>query len=233
MQVGYWLTNGTVQQRRGVTMVDHNRKALGMWDGWSRGRAGVPAYDPWLDAYAGDLKAHAGDELLDLGCGIGADTWYLLQRGYDVLSADYSREALRSIEAHLGGSKTAYVDMNERLPFPDGSFGVIVSSMALHYFDEATTCRVMDEIRRVLAPGGVLLARVSSMNDVAYGAGSGRQIEPHFFDHGSYAQRYLTSEDVSRFFGRVGELSFRETAMTRDEAYYSVPKMLWEIRCQK
>ncbi|MBQ7649341.1 MAG: methyltransferase domain-containing protein, partial [Victivallales bacterium] len=37
-------------------------------------------------------------KILDLGCGIGANTQYLIERGYHVLSADYSREALKSIE---------------------------------------------------------------------------------------------------------------------------------------
>lgn len=214
-------------------MKDYGDSALGMWDGWSRSRAGIPANDPWLERFSADLDAHRDQAFLDLGCGTGADTRWLLDHGYSVLSADYSREALRSIERHLAGSRTAYVDMRKPLPFADGSFGVIVSSMALHYFDEATTLRLVAEIARVLAPGGVLFARVSSVNDVVYGAGSGREVETHYYDHGGYAQRYLTEGDVHRFFSRIGSLEFFEEGMTRPEAFYSRPKMMWTIRAER
>ncbi|MDO4798692.1 MAG: class I SAM-dependent methyltransferase [Coriobacteriales bacterium] len=214
-------------------MKDYGNGALAMWNGWSRSRAGIPANDPWLEHFEDDLEARRGEVFLDLGCGTGADTLWLLEHGYDVLSADYAREALRSIERNLPGGRTAYVDMRRPLPFADGSFGAVVSSMALHYFDEATTVRLMDEVRRIIAPGGILLARVSNVNDVTYGAGSGREVETRYYDHGSYAQRYLDEGDVRRFFGAVGELEFFEGAMTRPEAYYSRPKMMWTIRAER
>lgn len=212
---------------------DFGDVALGMWDGWSRARAGIPASDPWLAHFTKDLVARRDLPMLDLGYGTGADTLWLLERGYDVLSVDYSSEALRSVDENLPGSRTTWADMRHPFPFKADAFGVVVSSMALHYFDEATTHALTDEIRRILMPGGILLARVSSVNDVSYGAGSGHEVEPRYYDHGGHAQRYLTEHDVRHFFGRIGSLQFFEDAMTRPEAYYSRPKMMWTIRAEK
>lgn len=210
-----------------------NIKALPMWNGWSCARRGIPIYDAWLDDYKDDLDKHSGSIILDLGCGIGADTAYLIERGYKVLSADYSREALSSIHEHIPGSEVMCVDMNQPLPFSNNSFSVVVADISLHYFDLATTISIMEEIKRILKPRGILLARVSSMNDVYYGAGSGMEIEERFYDHGSYAQRYFNEEDIKRFFGLIGKYTFKETAMTRKEAYYSHPKMLYQIKVEK
>lgn len=91
----------------------------------------------------------------------------------------------------------------------------------------------MREIKRVLTHGGVLLARVSSVNDVAYGAGSGRELEKRFYDHGGYAQRYLNEQDVKDFFGLIGRYTFRENAMVRQDFYYSRPKIMYEVRVVK
>mgnify|MGYP000041994864 CR=1 FL=1 len=49
-------------------------------------------------------------KILDLGCGIGADTLYLLERGYNVLSCDFSVEALKSIENNIPNSKKFYLE---------------------------------------------------------------------------------------------------------------------------
>ena len=74
---------------------------------------------------------------------------------------------------------------------------------------------------------------MSSVNDVAYGGGSGREVEERYYDHGGYAQHYLTEGDVRRFFGGIGALDFFEEGMTRPEAFYSRPKMMWTIRAEK
>lgn len=121
------------------------------------------------------------------------------------------------------------VDMNAPFPFADAQFPVIVADMSLHYFDRKKTVQIMREIKRVLTHGGILLARVSSVNDVSYGAGSGRELEKRFYDHGGYAQRYLNEQDVEDFFGLIGGYTSRETAMTRQDSNYSQPKVMYEI----
>ena len=203
---------------------------LGMWNGWSRSHYGSPAYDPWLDEYRDDLDKRKGGTFIDLGCGTGANTLYLRERGFDVLSCDYSEEAMRNVRDNIPGSRTEYVNMEKPLPFGDQSFSVAVGDISLHYFDDAATRQLMHEIRRILVPGGILLARVSSTKDMH---GTYRQIEPGYYDLGGWAQRFFPEEEVREYFGIIGELAYRETSMTRAEAFYSSPKMLWEIRAER
>ncbi len=212
---------------------NYNSKALGMWDGWFKGRRGTPVYDLWLDDYQEELDKYKESRILDLGSGIGANTRYLTERGYQVLAADYSKEALKSIDRFIPESETKYVDMGKRLPFEDETFYVIIADISLHYFDRDTTIGLMDEIKRILKRGGMLLARVSSIHDTYYGAGAGREIEPRYYNHGSYAQRYFNEQDVEEYFGRIGSISFSEMAMTRNEAYYRHPKMLYQVKTVK
>ena len=65
-----------------------NIKGLPMWEGWSGARKGIPVYDAWLDDYNEELGRHRDSIILDLGCGTGANTQYLAERGFRVLSAD-------------------------------------------------------------------------------------------------------------------------------------------------
>jgi len=132
------------------------KKYLEMWDNWSRRRASVPVYDNWLDDYREILLENKNTEILDLGCGIGADTLYLIERGYNVLSCDFSNEALKSIRKNILNSKTKYLDMFDRFPFSDKSYSVIIADLSLHYFDNDTTLHIMKEIKRVLKNNGIL-----------------------------------------------------------------------------
>jgi hypothetical protein len=90
----------------------------------------------------------------------------------------------------------------------------------------------MNEIKRILNKNGILICRVSSINDKYYGAGSGTEIEKRYYDHGSYAQRYFNEDDLNKFFSIIGKFTFVEKAMTRKEAYYSKPKMLYQVRVE-
>ena len=212
--------------------IDHNKKALSMWNGWSKSRSGKPIYDLWLDDYKSDLEKFKNSKFLDLGCGIGADTLYLIERGYKVISVDYSKEAINNILSNIKGSEAKILDMNEKFTFENNSFNLIIADISLHYFNEEKTKNIMKEIKRILNKNGILICRVSSINDKYYGAGSGTEIEKRFYDHGSYAQRYFNEDDLNKFFSIIGKFTFVEKAMTRKESYYSMPKMLYQVRVE-
>lgn len=208
-------------------------KYLSMWDNWSKRRASLPVYDNWLDDYEEILSKYKDTEILDLGCGIGADTLYLVERGYHVLSCDFSNEALKSIQKNIPGSKTKYLDLFEDFPFKDSTYSIIIADLSLHYFDRKTTIHIMREIKRILKKEGILLARVASINDVNFGAGVGKQLEKNFYFEGDYTKRFFDEEDVNQYFGIIGTVDFFETSMTREEEEYQKSKVLYQIKVKK
>lgn len=206
---------------------------LEMWDNWSKKRASIPVYDNWLDDYNDILTENKNTEILDLGCGIGADTLYLIERGFNVLSCDFSNEALKSIRENIPNSKTKYLDMLKTFPFADKSYSLIIADLSLHYFDNDATINIMNEIKRVLKDNGVLLARVASVNDFNFGAGIGEQLEKNFYFEGDYTKRFFDQNDVNKYFGIIGKVESLETSMMRNEEEYSKPKMLYRIKVKK
>ena len=85
----------------------------------------------------------------------------------------------------------------------------------------------------IFASGGVLLARMSSEDDIAGRAVSGREVETRYYDHGGLAHRYLTEADEHRFFAVFGITDFFEEVVARPEPYYSRPKMMWAIQAER
>ena len=135
-------------------MNTNNNGFVKMWDNWSKRRSSVPVYDLWLDEYKEILESNKDNEILDLGCGIGADTLYLIERGYNVLSCDFSNEALKSIQDNIPNSKTLYLDMMKKFPIKDNTYSLIIADLSLHYFDNETTIHIMREILATLCSLG-------------------------------------------------------------------------------
>lgn len=96
--------------------------------------------------------------VLDLGCGCGESTAYLAGLGYRVIATDLSpgmvRLAQRVAERHCGRKVAGLVLSAERLPFKDGSLGIVYGANVLHHVDTLASVR---EARRALAPGGQAL----------------------------------------------------------------------------
>ncbi len=214
-------------------VIDSDIGYVKMWNNWSKKRNGLPAYDNWLDDYKDILNKNKNFEILDLGCGIGADTLYLIERGFKVLSCDFSLEALENIKKNISNSQTQYLDMIETFPLASESYALIIADLSLHYFDNETTIHIMSEIKRILKNNGILLARVASVKDFNFGAGIGEQLEKNFYFEGDYTKRFFDSEDVNKYFSIIGKVEFSETTMIRNEEEYSKPKILYQIKVQK
>lgn len=201
-----------------------------MWNNWAKKRFGVPVFDNWLDKYEDLLKERKDDQMLDLGCGNGADTKYLVERGYDVISCDFADNALENVRRFVKKSSVKKVDMTEELPFNDGSFGVVVADLSLHYFDTETTKKLIAEIQRILKMGGVLFARVVSSSNYQNPVEEiGNEIEKNYYWEGDYAKRLFDKQDVELFFGVFNGLQYEENEMMRDDEEYRKPRKVFEI----
>ncbi len=95
--------------------------------------------------------------VLDLGCAFGFTTRKLARNGYSTVGVDNSPVYIaRARKRHPGGEY--WQASAEKLPLEDASFdGILFLDVLEHVTNEAA---VIDEIRRVLKPGGTLVLSV-------------------------------------------------------------------------
>lgn len=187
-----------------------------------------PIYDNWLDKYS-DILSNCKTPILDLGCGGGNDSLYLIERGYNVIATDYSTCALESVKKNIPQAKTQLVDISKVLPFKDNTFDIIIADLSLHYFDDKTTKQVMLEIKRILNKDGHLFARVNSIDDLNYGAVGGEKIEDNYYYVDGYNKRFFSIDDAIRYFSIIGKVEASKNKMNR----YSKEKKIIEINVVK
>jgi SAM-dependent methyltransferase len=95
-------------------------------------------------------------DVLDLGCRSGAVTRHYAQ-GNRVVGVDVDRNALARIAEELG-VETVWANAEERLPFDADRFDSVVCGELLEHVRDPAD--VLDEIHRVLRPGGTLVGSV-------------------------------------------------------------------------
>jgi SAM-dependent methyltransferase len=113
--------------------------------------------DQWMDRF---LPPGPGARLLDVGCGTGHHLARFRERGFDVAGVDGSEEMLDQARLLNPGADLRRADV-EGLPFPDGTFDVVVCVEVLRYLPRPTGC--VREMARVLKPGGLCLATATPL----------------------------------------------------------------------
>ena len=101
-----------------------------------------------------------GLEVLELAAGTGLVTAELAKTAKRVVATDLSQDMLailrRRLEAHGGGNVEVRPADATALPFAEESFDAVVMANLLHLLPDPRLA--LEEARRVLRPGGLLLA---------------------------------------------------------------------------
>jgi demethylmenaquinone methyltransferase/2-methoxy-6-polyprenyl-1,4-benzoquinol methylase len=92
--------------------------------------------------------------VLDLCCGSGQATKFLVERSRHVTGLDASPLSLRRAQKNV--PQANYVEaFAEAMPFSDNHFDVVHTSVALHEMEPQQLQQILQEVQRVLRPDGV------------------------------------------------------------------------------
>ncbi|RYD78261.1 MAG: class I SAM-dependent methyltransferase [Sphingobacteriales bacterium] len=138
--------------------------------------------------------------VLDAGCGTGRNLLYFLKNGFDVYGVDQNPEAIAEMK-HVAKQYVAKgLDANflvspvEDLPFENHKFDLVISSAVLHFAESrAHFDAMLNEIWRVLKPGGYLFCRLASnigIESAVIATGNGRYLLP------DDSERFLVNQEM-------------------------------------
>jgi ubiquinone/menaquinone biosynthesis C-methylase UbiE len=103
------------------------------------------------------IAADGNSRVLDWGCGLGQVTDLLVRAGLDVEACDYGGDQAPNASTELPHFPhlSAYVSSDPvKLPYHNGSFDAVLSCGVLEHVQDPHGS--LEEIRRVLKPGGTL-----------------------------------------------------------------------------
>jgi ubiquinone/menaquinone biosynthesis C-methylase UbiE len=117
----------------------------------------------WRTDLTNRLDLRAGDRVLDVGCGTGRLAFELAGRVTPGGSVDGVDAATEMVNYAVNANNRLQLPVSfqtalaQRLPFPDETFAAATCTLVLHHIDPDGRQEAVNEIHRVLKPGGRLL----------------------------------------------------------------------------
>ncbi|MHB1047378.1 MAG: class I SAM-dependent methyltransferase [Thermoanaerobaculia bacterium] len=132
--------------------------------------SGLYSYTCFLEALAGRLDLSACPRMLDWGCGSGRlSALFLATRpGPEVFGCDIDGEAAAWCSVNLPGGQFTKSGPYPPLPYPDGFFPFAIAYSVFTHLVADVQKAWLEEFRRVIAPGGLLLATVHGPQAAAW-----------------------------------------------------------------
>jgi ubiquinone/menaquinone biosynthesis C-methylase UbiE len=129
------------------------------------------AYDRWAKTYDSDpnrtrelaallLRQRnlelAGRDVIEIGCGTGHNTAWLVERAEGVLAVDFSEGMLRQAKARVQSARVKFLrhDIRSAWPVADASADIIIGMLVLEHIEQVEP--IFTEAARVLRVGGEL-----------------------------------------------------------------------------
>ena len=194
---------------------------------------------PLTDALVREIRA-AGDRVLEPGVGTGRIARPVAERGIRVTGVDISAEMMRQLASQLTPAHTRpdlLLADATRLPFADASFPAIMACHVLHLIPDWRGA--VAEMRRVLAPGGVILHHGEGESDRNRSPMISAKIRELLAARGFSRRRRPEIDDIrAAFRGAGGRLRTEVVAEWDDESTFEedmresrarVHSWTWEI----
>lgn len=156
---GMWSSSGLralLNSERAGQLTPHLARGAALW---------APE-EPFVSTLSGLL--YPDTRALEIGCGSGRISRHVAPRVRSLVCSDVSATMLNDTRRTLG----AYAAVEYRLldgrsltGLADGTFDLVYAHAVFYYFDLVPALGMLDEVRRVLAPGGMCVLSFRVIND--------------------------------------------------------------------
>ena len=159
--------------------MDHRSTATAHHD-WDRRWRTEEGRSQWLTPeedvreVSAALRANGMRRAIDLGCGVGRHAIHLSSLGFSVAALDGSQNGVgiaRQRAREAGQPVEFLLGLMTELPFREGQADYLLAWNVIYHGDGAVVARCLEEIRRVLRPGGVFQGTMLSKRNRHYGRG--------------------------------------------------------------
>lgn len=162
--------------------------------------------------------------LLEVGCGTGANLWFMAREGFDAYGIDGSKVAIDRLNerfAREGLKAVTNVGDVSLIPYENGYFDGVIDCECLYANTVPDTKRILAEIHRVLKPGGVFFS-------MTFMAGTSEDAL-----HKGYGfMRFMAEEEIQPLYGAYFNVrNIGYLAQNRDNGKHLVKE--WLIDCVK
>ena len=169
---------------------------------------------------------------LDVGCGSGHNTRFLLEHGFEVTAIDFSERALSLCRRKAPKAHIRRADFRMGLPFDGDLFELILADQSLHYFPWNLTAMIIGDAANRLVSGGLFAGRFNSTSDGKYDVGVNESAhgEPNLLIVDGIEKRFFTRECFRKLFGLPWtKVALKEKIICR----FGRRKIVWELMAIK
>lgn len=159
------------------------------------------------------------NKILDLGCGTGKHSIFLAEKGFSVYATDISLSGLEITKKKAGLLKLDNISFRQHdmrnIPFSDNFFDAVICIWTIYHGTLPEIFKTVNEIHRVLIPGGMVITDFLSIADSTYGIG--KEIEKNTFVGAKATEEdvphhYSTREEIRQLFSEFRELRVRSSS---------------------
>jgi SAM-dependent methyltransferase len=121
---------------------------------------------PWPRLVRAVAHVSRKDDALDLGCGAGRDTLYLLEQGFAVTAVDSDANSMEVLvtfphQERLRAVQSSFVDF----AFSSSGYDIINAHFALPFAGKANFDVVFERVKQALRPGGIFAGQIFGVHD--------------------------------------------------------------------
>ena len=163
----FWTRNVNAERLMGATVTSHLRGEQEYFQELEQQRYRSHRHlEPWI------RSMQPGRSVLEIGCGVGMDSYRMARHGLRVTGIDLTDVAIDTAISRFtreGLDGTFEIGNAEQLRFPDGRFDYVYSFGVLHHV--ADTERAVREVWRVLKSGGearIMIYHRRSLNELVH-----------------------------------------------------------------